>query len=60
MMIFSVDKSGKSRVNLEGKSGKTISIGCCFPPKFANSGTLVPCIAYLVMILDDLSRFDAY
>ena len=27
-------------MNLEGKSGKTISIGCRFPPKFANSGTL--------------------
>ena len=40
MMIFSVDESGKSIVNLEGKSGKTISIGCRFPPKFANSGTL--------------------
>ena len=37
MMIFSVDESGKSIVNLDGKSGKTISIGCRFPPKFANS-----------------------
>ena len=27
-------------VKLEGISGKTISIGCCFPPKFANSGTV--------------------
>ena len=26
MMIFSVDESGKSIVNLEGKSGKTIGI----------------------------------
>ena len=33
--------SGKSKVKLQGKSGKTISIGCCFTPKFANSGTLV-------------------
>ena len=32
--------SGKSKVKLEGKSGKTISIGCCFTPKFANSGSL--------------------
>ena len=40
MIIFSVDENGKSIVNLEGKSGKIISIGCCFPPKFANSGTL--------------------
>ena len=43
MIIFSVDESGKYIVKLEGKSGKTISIGCCFPPKFANSGTL-PCM----------------
>ena len=41
MIIFSVDESGKSIVNLEGKSGKIQSIGCCFPPKFANSGTLL-------------------
>ena len=41
MIIFSVDESGKSIVNLEGKSGKTISIGCRFPPKFANSGSLL-------------------
>ena len=40
MVIFSVDESGKSIVKFEGKSGKTISIGCCFPPKFTNSGTL--------------------
>ena len=40
MIIFSVDESGKSIVSLEGKSGKTISIGCRFPPKFPNSGTL--------------------
>ena len=39
--VFSVDESGKSIVSLEGKSGKTISIGCRFPPKFPNSGTLV-------------------
>ena len=38
--IFSVDESGKSIENLKGKSGKTISIGCLFPPKFANSGSL--------------------
>ena len=37
---ISADESGKSIANLEGKSGKIISIGCCFPPKFANSGTL--------------------
>ena len=40
MIIFSVDESGKTIVSLEGKSGKTISIGCRFPPKFPNSGTL--------------------
>ena len=40
MIIFSVDESGKSVVKLEGKSGKIASVGCCFPPKFANSGTL--------------------
>ena len=59
MMIFSVDESGKSIVNLEGKSGKTISIGCRFPPKFANSGTLAACqrpllkshISYLPILL---------
>ena len=28
-------------MKLEGKSGKIISVGCCFPPKFANSGTVV-------------------
>ena len=39
MILFSVDESGKSIVSLEGKSGKTISIGCHFPPKFPNSGT---------------------
>ena len=32
-------ESGKSIMKLEGKSGKIISMGC-FPPKFANSGTL--------------------
>ena len=32
--------SRKSLVKLEGESGKTISVGCCFPPKSANSGTL--------------------
>ena len=37
---FSVDESGKSVVKLDGKSGKIISVGCCFPPKFTNSGTL--------------------
>ena len=41
MIIFSVDERGKSVVKLEGKSGKIISVGCCFPPKFADSGTLV-------------------
>ena len=41
MIIFSVDESGKSIVKLEGKSGKIIAIGCCFPPEFANSGTLL-------------------
>ena len=40
MMLFSVDESRKSVVKLKGKSGKIISVGCCFPPKFANSGTL--------------------
>ena len=30
--------SGKLIVKLEGKSGKIISIGCCFPPKFVNYG----------------------
>ena len=40
MIICSVDESGKSVVKLEGKSGKIISVGCCFSPKFANSGTL--------------------
>ena len=40
MIIFSVDESGKSVVKLGGKSGKIISVLCCFPPKFANSGTL--------------------
>ena len=33
--------SGKFKVKLEGKSGKTISIGYRFPSKFAKSGTLV-------------------
>ena len=42
MIIFSVGESGKAIVNFEGKSGKTISIGCCFPPKFVDSGTLHP------------------
>ena len=27
-------------MKFEGKSGKIISIGCCFPPKFVNSGIL--------------------
>ena len=27
-------------MKLEGKSGKIIAIGCCFSPKFINSGTL--------------------
>ena len=42
MIIFSVDESGKSVVKLKGKSEKIISVRCCFPPKFANSRTLVP------------------
>ena len=41
MIIFSVDESGKSVVKLEGKSGEIIYVGCCFPPKLANSGTLM-------------------
>ena len=32
---------GKFKVKLEGKSGKTISIGCRFPSKFVKSLTLV-------------------
>ena len=40
IIIFSVDESGKSLVKLEGESGKTISVGHCFPPKSANSGTM--------------------
>ena len=54
MMIFSVDESGKFIVNLEGNSGKTISVGCRFPPKFANSGTLVvTCLRYRTgMVVD--------
>ena len=39
---LSVDESGKSIVSLDEKSGKTMSIGCCFPPKFDNSGILLP------------------
>ena len=35
MNIFSVDESGKYVVNLEGKSGKTISIGCRFPTQIS-------------------------
>ena len=27
-------------MKLEGKSGKIISIGCCFPPKITNPGTV--------------------
>ena len=41
MILFAVDESGKFIGKLEEKSGKTISIGCCFPLKFANSGTLI-------------------
>ena len=40
MIVFSMDESVKSIVKLEGKSGKTLSIGCCSPPKLANSRTL--------------------
>ena len=40
IIIFSVGESEKSIVNLEGKNEKNISIKRCFPPKFANSGTL--------------------
>ena len=40
IIAFLVDKSGSSIVKLEEMSGKTIPIGCCFPPKFANSETL--------------------
>ena len=31
-------------MKLEAKSGKIISIGCCFPPKFVNSGILAVCV----------------
>ena len=47
---FLVDKSGKSIVKLEEMSGKTISIGCCFPPEFANSGTLMCNVCNNVML----------
>ena len=40
MIIFLVAESGKSIVSLVVESGKTKFIGCCFPPIFANSGTL--------------------
>ena len=35
---FSVDESGKSRMKLEGKSGKIIFTGRCYPPKFWETG----------------------
>ena len=33
-------ESGKFNNEVRGKEWKTISIGFCMPPKFANSGTL--------------------
>ena len=38
--VLPVDESGKSIVKFKGKSEKIMSIGCSFPSKFANSGTL--------------------
>ena len=49
MALFSVDETLRVEnfiVKLEGKSGKIISIGCWFPPKFTNSGTLYTSIHY--------------
>ena len=36
----SVGEIGKYILILDGKSGKVTSVGCCFPPKSANPGTL--------------------
>ena len=38
---YSVGESEKLVTDVEGRSGKIIPPWCCFPPKFANPGTLV-------------------
>ena len=37
-------------MKLERKSGKMISIGCCFPAKIANSGTLLRLLVYRLQL----------
>ena len=51
-------------MKLKGKCGKTISIVCCFLPKFANSGTLIPMAPFALLSagmsagIRDVTRYD--
>ena len=58
------DLLGAGTVPLKGKCGKTISIVCCFLPKFANSGTLIPMAPFALLSagmsagIRDVTRYD--
>ena len=51
--------SEKSIVKLEGKSGKIMSKGCYFPPKFANSATVYKCVVLNPNIAHDPSNYTS-